>query len=167
MVKWTLYPLLASSTASAAAMVVFPTPPLPMVMMTPLPRAIRSGIRAASDDGRFVSFCVWSAAFPKFIRFPQVTKCADSDERLRDQRHVDPCKTLETTRHVSNCLASSLLQSNCDGVVHRARLKDAINNQLLILQTKRIKLVAGSFSLGESRAVRTTNQEDGCSGCVR
>ena len=47
-VRWTSCPRAASSTATAAAIVVFPTPPLPMTMMSPLPGRSSSSTMVAS-----------------------------------------------------------------------------------------------------------------------
>ena len=50
--RWTLCPRRASSRAILVAMVVFPTPPLPIVRITPWPVRVISGINASSDGGR-------------------------------------------------------------------------------------------------------------------
>ncbi len=50
--RWTLCPTWASSRAIVVAMVVLPTPPLPIVRITPWPIRVISGINSSSDSGR-------------------------------------------------------------------------------------------------------------------
>jgi len=59
--RWTLFPRFASPSATAAATVVFPTPPLPIAKITRLPCAASSSI-TSFNRGTRAAFSAWACA---------------------------------------------------------------------------------------------------------
>ena len=138
----------------AAAMVVLPTPPLPIVMTTPCPSA--QSRRSARAAGRPLAAGGRRSA-PRAASDLRIAAIEDARERVDAERRRT--RAAVPRSRAARSSAGSMVEASADarssasaiGSSRSVALKSAVDDEPLVADAERGKLAAGSLGFGKRR----------------
>ena len=156
-VRCTGTPRLANETASAAATVVFPTPPFPITITRPCLDELSSSIRSAREEtpggGAIVPVSIASGRGVMNNDF----SASRPDDIAADQRNFRPREGGQRFRNMGKCLLLSPLKGQSQRIIAVSRTKHAIDDQHLIFHCLAAQLPTRAGCFKQCDAVRACN----------